>query len=358
MLEFIRESVTFSYFLVRHIFLMMYWILVPGLILSEFLTLRYQKISRDKLLQESEGILKSTLHAIQFGVTSSTSRHQAVNTSEVLFRQGVHPASVFAFLIASHNLIIYFLAITTLMLGIEFAVGQVLGSLIMILLMGLFIKTLFLSGEWDKARQRLNKETRDELGSLDQGMDTEGLQEVSWKGVLLSFQGWWELTKYMGHELNAFWKSFVFATLLGGFILAWGLTDWRIELSEIANNRILSDILNALISPFISMIVMVSPVGNLLVASALFKSYTIAYPGFVSLVLASLLNPRSIRAYFKTYGKRLGTYITLSLFFSSAIASLIVTGLYGMAGFRPSDVPVLSQLTDKIMEWLPVVQPP
>lgn len=72
--------------------------------------------------------------AVLLGMTGSPQRRRSLWTAQVLLDGGIAPEGVLAFLIASHALVIYFLAVLTLLLVVEFAFGQALGGLLMILL--------------------------------------------------------------------------------------------------------------------------------------------------------------------------------------------------------------------------------
>lgn len=332
-MDLINQGLTFSYFLFLHFFRMMYWVWIPGFLFSAFFSLRYRESARSRLL--SGGGLFA---AVLYGITSSPSRKKALGIAGELKQKGVGTAKVLAYLIASQNLVIYFLVILMAMMGAEFALGQLMGGIIMILLVA--------SG-W---RLFMGKEILQPSPVGSEGV--VGLQPT-WSGLLLSGSGWWKALKYIGGEFRYFWFNLAIGILLGGMILAAGLQKWWIDFSQIGGGGILSDILSAFVAPILGMILFVPPVGNLAVISNLFKTYTIGYPGVVSFVLVSMLNPLILSGYARLLGRRRAMVLVGLLFLSAFVSGLLVTALYALFGFRPGHVPLGRELVDEIIRWLP-----
>lgn len=331
-MDLITQGLTFSYFLFLHFFRMMYWVWIPGFLFSAFFSLRYRESARNRLL--SGGGLFA---AVLYGITSSPSRKKALGIAGELKQKGVGTARVLAYLIASQNLVIYFLVILMAMMGAEFALGQLMGGIIMI---------LFVSSGW-----RLlggEEEFQPSAGTSD-----KVTSQPTWSGLLLSGSGWWKALKYVGGEFRFFWFNLVIGILLGGMILAAGLQKWWVDFSEIGGGGILSDILSAFVAPILGMILFVPPVGNLPVVSNLFKTYTIGYPGVVSFVLVSMLNPLILSGYARLLGRRRAMALVGLLFLSVFVSGLLVTALYALFGFRPGHVPLGRELVDEIVRWLP-----
>jgi hypothetical protein len=331
-MDLITQGLTFSYFLFLHFFRMMYWVWIPGFLFSAFFSLRYRESARNRLL--SGGGLFA---AVLYGITSSPSRKKALGIAGELKQKGVGTARVLAYLIASQNLVIYFLVILMAMMGAEFALGQLMGGIIMI---------LFVSSGW-----RLlggEEEFQPSAGTSD-----KVTSQPTWSGLLLSGSGWWKALKYVGGEFRFFWFNLVIGILLGGMILAAGLQKWWVDFSEIGGGGILSDILSAFVAPILGMILFVPPVGNLAVISNLFKTYTIGYPGVVSFVLVSMLNPLILSGYARLLGRRRAMALVGLLFLSVFVSGLLVTALYALFGFRPGHVPLGRELVDEIVRWLP-----
>jgi len=330
--DLINQGLTFSYFLFLHFFRMMYWVWIPGFFFSAFFSLRYRETAKERLL--SGGGLFAALF---YGMTTSPSRKRALAVAQELKRKGIGTPQVLAFLIASQNLVIYFLVILMVMMGAEFALGQLMGGVIMAVLV------TFLWGVFKREEESQSSPiTSDKVAS-----------HPTWKGLLLSGSGWWEAIKYIGGEFRFFWFNLAIGILLGGFILSAGLQKWWIDFSQIGGGGIFSDILSAFVAPILGIVLFIPPVGNLAVVSNLFKTDAIGYPGVVSFVLASVLNPLILSGYVRLVGKRRTVALVSILFLSAFVSGLLVTTIYALFGFRPGHVPLGREIVDKIVKWLP-----
>ncbi|MFQ6673039.1 MAG: permease [Candidatus Tectimicrobiota bacterium] len=173
----------------------------------------------------------------------------------------------------------------------------------------------------------------------------------SWRALLLSFDGWWAMLKLVGQEIRRFAPTLAAGIVLGGIIFAAGLEAWWIIFADIMGHKTFaSDVINALASPAISVMMFLSPVGNLPVIHALFKTDGLAYPGIISLCLASAIDPRDIRVYFRTFGQRQGLILVGLLYGAAVMGGLGSTWIYAMVGFRPDLPPV--KLISKILATL------
>ncbi len=331
-MDLITQGLTFSYFLFLHFFRMMYWVWVPGFLFSAFFSLRYRDTARSRLL--SGGGLFA---ALLYGITSSPSRKKALGIAGELKQKGVGTAKILAYLIASQNLVIYFLVILMAMMGAEFALGQLMGGIIMTLLVASGWRLLI--GEEESQPSSV---TSDKVSS-----------QPTWSGLLLSGSGWWEALKYIGREFRFFWFNLAIGILIGGMLLAAGLQKWWIDFSQIGGGGILSDLLSAFVAPILGMILFVPPVGNLPVVSNLFKTDAIGYSGVVSFVLASLLNPLILSGYAQLLGRKRTSAVVSIVFLSAFVSGLLVTGFYALFSFRPGHVPLGRELVDEIIKWLP-----
>ncbi len=223
------------------------------------------------------------------------------------------------------------------MMGAEFALGQLMGSFIMAVLVT-FLWRVF---------------TREEESQPSRFTSDKVTSHPTWTGLLLSGSGWWEAVKYIGGEFQFFWFNLAFGILLGGFILSAGLQKWWIDFSAIGNGGIFSDIFSAFVAPILGIVFFIPPVGNLPVVSNLFKTDAIGYPGVVSFVLASVLNPLILSGYVRLVGKRRTVALVSILFLSAFVSGLLVTAIYALFGFRPGHVPLGREIVDKIVRWLP-----
>lgn len=324
---FVWKGLYFGYNLL--LFILFFWIWIPGILLSALLTLRYRQTVAKRLLQGKDGLWTTLWAATLLGILSSPHRKSSLQTARILREGGISPVGILTFLIASHGLVIYFLAVLNLLLGLEFAFGQVMGGGLMILLVTGAVSFLGLN----RGEPTTSTETTLQL------LGTQHPSVPSWSMLLFSPQGWWAVLTYIGREVRRFGLNTLIGIFLGGFFLAGGLEPWWIDLGTFGGGGVLTDLFNVLIAPLLAIILFVPPLGNLPLTASLFKAYVLNYPGMVSFVLASLIHPPMIRAYTEYFGKKEGYKIAVLLLGAAMISGLLVTGFFALFGFRPGYIP-------------------
>ena len=335
---FFGTSLYFGYNLL--LFMLFFWIWIPGILLSALLTLRYRQTVAERLLQGKEALWTTLWAATLLGILSSPQRKSSLQTARALLEGGISPVGILIFLIASHSLVIYFLAVLNLLLGLEFAFGQVLGGILMILLVTAAVSSLGLN----QPEPTISPETTLPL------LLAPYPSVPSWTDLLFSRRGWWAVLTYIGREFRRFGLNTLIGIFLGGFFLAGGLEPWWIDLALLGGGGVRTDLWNVLLAPLLSIVLCVPPLGNLPLTASLFKAYVLNYPGIVSFVLASLIHPPMIRAYTAYFGKKAGYKIALILLGAAVVSGLLVTGIFGLFDFRPGYVPV--HPLQKLWQWL------
>ncbi|MGH7364239.1 MAG: permease [Candidatus Methylomirabilales bacterium] len=352
MTEFVGQWLTFSLDQLQHIIRMMYWVWIPGFLLSALVSLRYRTQAREAVLAHGKGGFAGLFpRAVCSGVTASPRPGSSLADMLALLQGGVRPAGALAALVASRNLPLYFLTILTLLLGIEFAVGHILGTVAMAASVFIGAAGFTKADAWTRAAgargatvEALRPPRRD--GELP-----------SWTGLLLRGRGWVRILRYCGTEFRWFWPGLAIGILLGGLVLAAGLKRWWVELAEVGGGGIISDLVNAGVGPALGALLSLPPVGNLPAAASLFKTDTLGYPGLVSLVLASSLRPADLRAYGATWGRGAAARLALLLYAAALLGGLFATGVLALFGVRPGHIPLFRELVDEIIKRVPFAMP-
>lgn len=353
MTDLLGESLSFGYAQLMHIVRMMYWVWVPGFLLSAFLSLRYRDQARERLLVDGkEGFATAFPRAVWYAVTASPRPRATVEDVGRLLGAGVPPASAMAVLVASRNLPVYLLALLTLHLGIEFGVGHVLGTLAMAALVYAGVSAY--SPAMERARSVDVKGVTPGLGPFGQW---EPGGRSSWGVLLLTGRGWARALGYCWTELKWFWPGLALGILLGGFIFAAGLTKWWIELANVAGGRIASDLVNAALAPVLGGLLSLPPVGNLPAGTALFKTDALAYPGFVGFILVSSLRVTDLRAYRRLWGPRGAARFGALLYGAAFVGAFVPVAVFALFGFRPGHVPLFNTVVEEIIRWVPFAMP-
>lgn len=348
MMDLLRDTLDWSYAELMHIVRMMYWVWVPGFLLSAFLSHRYRAQAWEGLLARGKrGFASAIFRASWYGVTASPRPRSTLEDADRLLEAGVSPASAMATLVASRNLPPYLLALLTLHLGIEFAVGHVLGTLAMAAMVYVGVSTLSPRPAWTDARGR----TAQAVSGGDRW------KPASWRALLLSRRGWARALHYGWVELLWFWPGLVLGILLGGFVLAAGLTKWWIELADVGGGRVASDVMNAVLGPSLSALLSLPPVGNLPLGTALFKTDTLAYPGLVGFFLASSFRVSDIPEHQRRWGTKAAAGVALVFYGAAALASLVPLGVFALFAFRPGHIPLFNEVVEEIIRWVPFAVP-
>ncbi|MGH7319127.1 MAG: permease [Candidatus Rokuibacteriota bacterium] len=354
MKELLGESLGWSYAQLIHIVRMMYWVWVPGFLLSAFLSLRYRAPAWERLLASGkEGFATAWPRAVWYGVTASPRPRTTLEDADRLLDAGVSPASAVAALVASRNLPVYLLALLTLHLGVEFAVGHVLGTLAMASLAYMAVS------RWSPAGDRPSRaETTGSTAPSLPLVAENDPERASWSALLFSGRGWARALGYAWTEFRWFWPGLALGILAGGFVLAAGLKAWWIELAAVGGGGVVSDLVNAGGGPLLGALLSRPPVGNLPVGTAFFKTDTLAYPGFVGFILASSLRMSDLAAYRRVWGTRGAVRLVAGLYAAAFLGSLFPVGVFALFGFRPGHIPLFRDVVDEILRWIPFAMPP
>ncbi len=329
MSEFVHEPWFFTWELFKFMTLF-YTVWVPGFIIAGLLSCRFRYQAGSAIRANPEISVKGVFRAVGLGIVGSAGRKKSMDSMDDLLRQGVTPSLGLVFLIASRNMTIYFWAIFALSLGAEFATGQLLGALVM-------IGFVMLSLGWVKL-----KVSRASIG--EQPKNTALFDPPSfpsWQTLLFSLDGWLAIFKFIGQEIKRFAPSLALGIMLGGIILASGLQSWWSTFADVFGHAtLLSDLANAIFGGVLSVAVSLSPVGNLPVIHALFKTDGLGYPGIISFCLASAIHRSDIKIYMKTFGRRQGCALVGLIYGAAVLGGLGSTWIYAAFGFRPSLPPV------------------
>lgn len=338
MSEFFRDWWVWLYLYLQHFFVMMYWVTIPGLLICGFLSVRYRPVFRELLLKGVSGA-KAVVYAVALGMTAPVSRREGLETSSTLLARGTPPAVVLAYFIASQSLGLYVLLAFTILIGLEFGLGVFLGGLIMALLVAASAKFIPFSPRAGISSPRLN-EPEEEL-------------PASWRDLLFSARGWRMVIKDIVRIFKILWLPSLGGLILGALILAvdmhraWPLPFW------LGDEGFGPAVVSSFLGPLLSVISFSSPLGNLVVASSIWKTWTFSYPGIVSFVLAASLHPLSLRSLSERVGLRPGKYVIAAFYLYAAIGGLTVIGLFTLLGLEVTHVPWFEPLVKKIIMMLP-----
>lgn len=335
-MEFVSGWYLWLFAYLQHIFVMMYWITVPGLVVAGILNVRYRRSMLDGL-SRGDGGLRQTLYATGLGMTTTVSRRERLATATALIGKGMAPSSVLAYLIAGHTLWLYVPGLFMVLIGLEFGLGVFLGGLIMIVLIGVILRFLPIS---ELEGTRLEAADRDLLP----------VQEpTAWEDMISSTRSWREVLKDIARAFGVLWLPSLWGLLVGTFILAldmrrlWPLPFW------LGDEGFGPALASAFLGPLLSIGFFAFPLGNLVIAASIWKTWTFAYPGIISFVLASSLHPLNLGAIGRLFGRKAGWRLAITFYLSAALSALGVIGLFEIVGLEVTHVPWFEPLVKRLI---------
>lgn len=342
MLLFLREWLTWCYLYLQHTFVMMYWITLPGLLAAAFLSLRYRATVLGAVLKRQGGF-GAALSAVGLGLLDGDAGRAArPRTMEGLRARGVSPSAGLAYLVVGQAISLPVIGLFTVLLGLEFGLGLLLGDLAMLLLATLGIRLFGL----DPPPQEM-------AGHAPAVPPSEMTKAWSWGQLLGSAAGWGAALRWIGRVFKGTWLPSVAGPIVGGFILTLDMHDAWILPGWLGNETWGAALTSAFLAPLLATVAFLFPLGNLVVAASIWKTWTLAYPGVLGFALAAAFHPLTLR----TLGARLGPVRTARLgvvfYLGACLGALAVPLVLWGFGLEVTHVPWFRDLVDRIMMGLP-----
>jgi uncharacterized membrane protein YraQ (UPF0718 family) len=304
-----------------------FWALILGFALSAIIMVFVPKAKMTRLLGRP-GVKAIGLAAI-FGAASSSCSYAAASMTRSIQRKGAHIIPALAFLLASTNLVVELSSVLWILLGWQFVVGECLGGLVMIAVMATLMK---LFGPLQEFREWREREAAAEAADKEDEDNEEThrwLNLASWRAVARAFVSEWRMIG----------KDIAIGMLISGFLMTlvpdafWASLFLKNRASE-AGFDWPKAIENALVGPLVSMVSFVCSIGNIPLASVLYRG-GIGFGGTLSFIYADLIIIPLILVYRKYYGWRLALWITGIFYVSMALTGLLMDVAFTALGWVP-----------------------
>ncbi len=324
----------------RDAFLMawaVWWALVLGFAISAIVQAWVPRERIERALGGSGG--RPVILSTGLGAASSSCSYAAVAIAKSLFQKGASAASALAFQFSSTNLVIELGIVIWILMGWQFTLAEFVGGLILIAIMTVLLR-LFVS-------RRLEERARAHAQEADAGHQHHSAgAQMGWRERLTSEQAWSDVAHNFRNDWSMLWKEITIGFLLAGFIgqLPNSFFNTLFITEAPAPIRVLE---NAIVGPIIAILSFVCSVGNIPLAAVLWSG-GIGFAGVIAFIFADLLVLPIIAIYRKYYGRVFATRIVLLMFVTIVISSLIVSGLFSVAGLipdvRPSRADIFSSV--------------
>jgi len=272
--------------------------------------------------------------ATGLGAASSSCSYAAIAIAKSLFEKGASAASALAFQFASTNLVVELGAVIWLLIGWQFALGELVGGLVMIVGMTLLLRVFVSRRVEDEARRRTQATS---AGHHHHAADDD---RIPLRKRLSSAAAWSDVADNFRHDVSMVWKEVTIGFFLAGFIGLLG-NGFFGDVFLVHGPGGLRTIENVVVGPVIAMLSFVCSVGNVPLAAVLWSG-GISFAGVIAFVFADLIVLPIVAIYVKYYGRRFAVRITLLMFVTMVVGALIVDGLFGGLGLIPHARPTRS----------------
>lgn len=315
------------------------WALVLGFGISAALQVFVSKDQMTRALGRAG--LREILLATGFGAASSSCSYAAASIGRSAFQKGAALVPALAFMFASTNLVIELGAVLWLLMGWQFVLAEIIGSLVLIGTMWLLMSIFFPRTLEDEARQHAAVSGGDDCSHHDHH-EHEHRVERSTRLARLASAFWMDWLML--------WKELAAGFLIAGFLAALVPSDWWKFLFIETGSPFLRLIENAAVGPIIAILSFVCSVGNIPLASLLWAN-GISFGGVISFIYADLLVIPLILIYRKYFGRRATFYIVIIFYASMVAAGVIVDLIFAGAGLIPKGERPISPIEHATFSW-------
>jgi YHS domain-containing protein/uncharacterized membrane protein YraQ (UPF0718 family) len=274
--------------------------------------------------------------ATGLGAASSSCSYAAIAIGKSLFQKGASAISALAFQFASTNLVWELGLVLWTLIGWQFAVGEFVGGVIMIVLMALLFR-VFVS-------PRLEQRARRHAQAADTGHQhhSAASARAPLSARLRSIDAWTDVAYNFRGDVQMLYREIGIGFLLAGFIglLGNGFFQALFVQSAPAPIRIVE---NVLIGPLIAVASFVCSVGNVPLAAVLWSG-GFSFAGVMAFIFADLIVLPILAIYKKYYGLSFAVRITALMYVTMVLAGLAIGGLFAALGAIPSTRPSRADL--------------
>jgi len=176
-----------------------------------------------------------------------------------------------------------------------------------------------------------------------------GSETLAWRERLTSLQAWSDVAHNFRGDWAMLWKEISAGFVIAGFIALLPMDFFNALFLTDAPGwlRLLE---NVLVGPLVAVLSFVCSVGNVPLAAVLWAG-GISFSGVIAFIYADLIVIPILLIYRKYYGLRAAALISAIMFGAIVLASLVVDGLFDLAGLIPSERPDIESITERGVSW-------
>jgi uncharacterized protein len=302
------------------------WALILGFGISGAVQAFVPRVEMERVLgrRGPREIGRATL----FGAASSSCSYAASAMAKTLFQRGADFVSSMVFMFASTNLVIELGIVIWVLLGWQFALGELVGGVIMIVLFVLLARVVLKRPEIEASRAKLG-----DGGHVHEAGSTRG----RWRDRLRSPAGWADAASYTFADAKMLRKEMAAGYLVAGFLAVLvPVSVWNDVF--VTGHGFWTSLQNVVVGPFIALIACVCSIGNVPLAAALWHG-GISFGGVMSFIFADLIALPLLFIYRRYYGRRLALKLLFTFWAVMSAAGLAVEYLFLGVGIVPTTRP-------------------
>src|ERR1700749_3281517 len=167
-----------------------FWALVLGFTLAGSVEAFVSRSEMQRILGRTGP--REIARASVLGAASSSCSYAASAMAKTLFQRGADFVNSMVFMFASTNLVVELGIVIWVLLGWEFALAELVGGVIMIVLFTLVARLVLRRDEIDRARERVG----------DGGHADDAIQRRPWRERVSSPAGWGDAASYSVADLK------------------------------------------------------------------------------------------------------------------------------------------------------------
>lgn len=307
------------------------WALILGFALSGVVQAVVSKKEMSQLLPDDSP--RSLVSACGLGAASSSCSYAAVALARSLFRKGANFTAAMVFQLASTNLVLELGIIMIVLLGWQFALAELIGAPLMVVVLTLLFRRFLTTKMIDRAREQADKGIPGSMeGHAEMDMSVEG--GSIWSRITAP-KGFTAISHYFLMDWAAVWCDIAGGVLIAGALAAWVPQDfWKSFF--LTGHDTFALLWGPLVGPLVAVISFVCSVGNVPLAAVLWNS-GISFGGVIAFIYADLIVIPIIDIYQRYYTWPVAWLLTWTMFVSMAVAGLIVELLFKAVGWVPTD---------------------
>jgi uncharacterized protein len=308
----------------------MFWVTLWALILGFGISGAVQAFVPRTEMQRALGRRgpRELSRATLFGAASSSCSYAASAMAKTLFQRGADFVSSMVFMFASTNLVVELGIVIWVLLGWQFALGELVGGVIMIVLFSWLARIVIKRREIEAARAR--------LGGGGRVHDPASARR-GWRDRLRSPAGWADAASYTFGDFRMLRKEMAAGYLVAGFLAVLvPVSVWNKVF--VTGHGFWTSLQNVIVGPFIALIACVCSIGNVPLAAALWHG-GISFGGVMSFIFADLIALPLLFIYRRYYGGRLALKLLVTFWVVMSAAGLAVEYLFLGVGIVPTARP-------------------